>query len=82
MLVDDCIGFTWQGFSSRGSVGLASVRRYQKLFPCWTEPVPASSEMDPLLAKAEPISNVGSASVIAYLRKGKKCYTTAAEREE
>ena len=28
--------------------------------------------MDPSLAKAEPISNSGSASVITYLRKGKE----------
>ena len=28
--------------------------------------------MDPLLAKAEPISNGGSTFVITYLRRGKK----------
>ncbi|KAK4829029.1 hypothetical protein QYF61_001804 [Mycteria americana] len=36
------------------------------------EPMPAGSKMDPPLAKAEPISDGGSASVITYLRRGKK----------
>jgi len=31
-----------------------------------------SSEMDPLLAEAEPISDGGSTSVIIYLRRVKK----------
>ena len=39
--------------------------------------MPAGSKMDPLLAKAEPISDGGSASGITYLRKGKK---TAAQQ--
>ena len=77
-----CIGFAWQGFGSGGATGVASVRRCQKLPPCWTEPVPAGSKMDPPLAKAEPISNIGSISVITYLRKGKNCCTTAAEKQE
>ncbi|PKU39014.1 protein pxr1-like [Limosa lapponica baueri] len=33
--------------------------------------MPAGSKMDPLLAKAEPISDSGSASVITYLRREK-----------
>ena len=36
------------------------------------EPIPASSKMDPLLAKAKPISYSGSTSVITYLRRGEK----------
>ena len=32
----------------------------------------AGSKTDPSLAKAEPISNSGSASVITYLRKAKE----------
>ena len=36
------------------------------------EPVPAGSKSDLLLAKAEPISNGGSASVIIDLRREKK----------
>ena len=34
--------------------------------------MPAGSKMDLLLAKAKPISNSGSASVITYLRRGRK----------
>jgi len=42
-----------------------------------------SSKMDPLLAKAEPISDGGSASGITYLRRGEKTCTAAArERSE
>jgi len=61
---------------------VASVRSCQKLPPCPIEPVPASSEMDLLLAKAEPISDSGSASVITYLRRAKNpnCVEIAAER--
>ncbi|KAK4816053.1 hypothetical protein QYF61_011061 [Mycteria americana] len=50
------------------------------LYP--TEPMPAGSKMDLLLAKAEPISDGGSASVITYLRRGKKTCATADGREE
>ncbi|KAK4810890.1 hypothetical protein QYF61_013298 [Mycteria americana] len=35
------------------------------------KPVPAGSKMDLPLAKAEPISDVGSTSVITYLRREK-----------
>jgi len=48
------------------------VRSYKKLPPGLVKPVPAGSEMDPLLAKAKPISNGGSTSGITYLRKGRK----------
>jgi len=34
--------------------------------------VVAGSKRNPLLAKAKPISEGGSASVITYLRKGRK----------
>jgi len=51
---------------------VASVRSCQKLPPCLIEPVPAGSKMDPLLAKAEPISNGVTSSVITYLSRGKK----------
>jgi len=45
--------------------------------------VPAGSKTDPLLAKAKPISDGGSASGITYLRKGRKnCGETAVKREE
>ncbi|KAK4806767.1 hypothetical protein QYF61_005563 [Mycteria americana] len=44
--------------------------------------MPASSKTDPLLAKAEPISDGGSASVITYLRKGEKnlCNTSSSQK--
>ena len=61
---------------------MTAVRRHQKLPPCQAEPVPASSKTDLPLAKAEPVSDVGSAFVITYLRKGKNCCATAAGREE
>ena len=48
------------------------MRSCKKLFPCLIKPVPAVSKMDPQLAKTKPISNGGSASVITYLRKGRK----------
>ncbi|CAM9657415.1 unnamed protein product, partial [Bubo scandiacus] len=40
----------------------------QQLPPCPMEPMPAGSKMDPLLAKAEPISHGGSTSGIMYLK--------------
>ena len=61
------------------------MRSCQKLPPCPTEPMPAGSETDPPLAKAEPISNSGSASGIRYLRRKKKLQgteTAARERSE
>jgi len=36
------------------------------------ESMPASSKTDPVLAKSEPISDGGSASVITHLRRGEK----------
>ena len=59
-----CNGFVWQGFGSGEATGVASVRSCWKLPPCLTEPMPAGSKTDPLLAKVKPIS----ASVITYLR--------------
>jgi len=42
----------------------------QKPPPRPTEPRPAGSKTDLLLAKAQPISDGGSTSVITYLRRG------------
>ncbi|KAK4823683.1 hypothetical protein QYF61_005654 [Mycteria americana] len=51
--------------------------------PCThSKPMPASSKTDLPLAKAKPISDGGSASVITYLRRGKSCCTTATAAEE
>jgi len=63
---------------------VASVRSCEKLPPCLVEPVPAGSKTDPLLAKAKPICGSGSASVITYLRRGKKKTSseTVVRREE
>jgi len=55
-----------------GAAGVASVRSYQKLPPCPIEPMPVGPNMDPPLAKAEPISNGGSTSGITHFRRGGK----------
>lgn len=39
--------------------------------PMTTQPVPGSTKTVPQLAKVEPISDIGAASVIIYLRKDK-----------
>lgn len=50
------------------ATGVASVRSSQKLPPCLSKPIPASSKMNLMLAKAESISNDGSAPGITDLR--------------
>lgn len=55
--------------------------RQQELPPCPTETVLARYKLDPPLAKAEPISDTASASVITYLRSGKKLLTAAVRQE-
>jgi len=59
---------------------VASVSSCEKLPPCLIKPVPASSKMDLLLAKAKSIISGGSASVITYFRKGRK-KTTVVRRQ-
>lgn len=50
----------------------------QKLFPCWIQLVPVGFKTDLFLVKVEePLSNTGGTSVIAQLRKGKKCCAAA-----
>lgn len=61
--------FMWQGLSSIGAAGVASVNIVQKLPHIKSEPASASSKTDPLLAKAKPVSNVGFSSVRANLMK-------------
>ena len=61
---------------------MTSVRTDEELPPCKTEPVPGCCKMDPSLAKAEQINDVGIAFMITYLRKGKKWHATAAEGEK
>jgi len=48
------------------------VRSCWKFHLCPMESMPASSKTDPVLAKSEPISDGGSASVITHLRRGEK----------
>lgn len=71
---EDVLGLCSKILVARGTAGMAFVRRHQKLQPHQTEPVPDSSKMDPPLSRAEPISDVGSAFVITYLRTGKNEY--------
>ena len=84
LLVSLCIGFAWQGFGSGRATGVASVRTCQKLPLCpMIEPMSATSKTDPLLAKAEPISDGGSASGITDLKKGKSyCAAAIAARRQ
>jgi len=53
---------------------VASVRSSEKHPLYLIESMPASSKMDSLLAKAKPVSNCGSASVITHLRTGKNLW--------
>ena len=61
---------------------MASVRTCQELPLCPIEQMPAGSNTDPPLAKAEPIGDGGSASGITYLRRGEKTCTTATSAGE
>jgi len=63
---------------------VASVRSCEKLPPCLIKPVLAGSKMDPPLAKAKPISDGGSTSVVTYLRKRRRKFwgEMAVKREE
>jgi len=51
---------------------MSFVRRCEKLSLCLIKLVLAGSKRDLLLAKAKPISDGGSSSVITYTRKGRK----------
>ena len=63
----------------RGAIGVASVRSCEKLPPSLLKPALAASKTDPPLAKAKPISNGGSTSVIMYLRNRRKKKTNCGE---
>jgi len=56
-----------------GSVGETSVRSCQKLCLCPIEQIPAGSQKDPLLAKAEPCSLCEN----MFKKAEKNCCTTA-----
>ena len=51
---------------------MASVRSYEKLRPCLIKPVLAGTNTDMPLPKSKPISEGGNASVVTFLRKGRK----------
>jgi len=63
---------------------VASVRSCEKLPPCLIKPTPSSSKTDSLVAKAKPITDGGSASVITcFSREEKNCGEMAVrERSE
>jgi len=63
---------------------VTSVRSCQKLPPYLIKPVLAGSKTDPLLAKAKPFSDGGSASVITFKKAKEKNHggEMAMRREE
>ena len=67
-----CYGFAWQGFGSGGDIVVDSVRSCEKLPPCLIKPMPGGSKTDSTLIKAKLVSDGASASVITYLRRGRK----------
>jgi len=80
---DNVLSLCVEALIAGGATGVASIRRCQKLPQSPTEPMTVGSNTDPLLAKDEPISDGGSASVITYLRRGNKNgKETEIEREE
>lgn len=72
----------WQGCGSGGVTEVVSVIGWQKLPPCPVEPMLDGSKMDHPLAKAEPVSDGGSAPGITWLRRGESCCTTAVAARE
>lgn len=47
-------GFAWQGFGSKGAIGMTSLRICQKLSLHPRDPGPDGSKMNSPMAKAEP----------------------------
>ncbi|KAK4830386.1 hypothetical protein QYF61_010613 [Mycteria americana] len=65
-------GTAWHGGTARPGLGAFGKPDLEADFHVEAfQPMPASSKTDPMLAKVEPISDGGSASVITYLRRGK-----------
>lgn len=60
-------------FGSGRATELASVRRHYKLSLCLMDPMPAGTKVGLLLAKAEPIRDVGNTSEMKELKRGKGC---------
>lgn len=68
---------------ARMAIGVVSVRRYWKLPLCQVEAMPVGCKMDPVLAKAESISNSECLEGNVFKRKGKNgsAGTIAAEEK-
>lgn len=66
----------WSGPASGSTTGVAFVRSFQRVPQGPSQPMPASSRMDPLLAKTKPIRNDRNTSVITDLKRKKKSYCT------
>lgn len=62
-----------------GAIGVTSLKSSQKLLPYLREPLPASSRMDLLLLKDEPIRNDSNNAVVTYLRMEKSYFTEVIE---
>lgn len=80
-LIVRCVGFVQQDLGSGEPTGVSSVRGCPKFSLCLTEPTPARSEPDSLQAKAEPVSDCGSTTVITHLKREGKTATAIAVRE-
>ena len=70
----------WRGFVSGGQGGYRG-GFCDKLLEAFPMSDRARSKMDPPLAKANPISDGVSASVVTYLRRGKKNWGKWQSRE-
>jgi len=73
MMIPHCTGFVWQSFGSRGDYRDGFCEKLPEASLCLMEPMQAGSKTELPPAKAETTSDVGSTSVIMYLRRwGKK----------
>lgn len=74
--VEDCKREVYQGcvarYRKRRTSEVVSVRKCQSFPSGLTEPMPAGSRTDSLLAKSESISNGGSAFGITLLNRGRR----------
>lgn len=61
--------FSGGGMAGEDATEVASMRSCWKLPPCLAEPIPDGLKMDMLLAKVGPIREVGTTSVITYLKR-------------
>jgi len=71
------LGLHGKVFVVRRAAGAASVRRQQELSLCQTDPVLTAFKRDLLLGKDQTFNDIGSSSVITYLRKDKNSCAAA-----